>query len=218
MECSLGSKLERLIQSAASEIALAPKMLYQHPQGDYQLCEYIAGQTLQGLETASQLQGQPLQQLCNQLHDLHSISLATFSDRLSPYRYSSFIERYWQALVERDANDKYTRGERAQEHRHMLDCTLAYEQKHGAQRVVCHHDLNPANIVTTPHGCKLLDWEFAGAGIASMDFACLATELNIDIKEMSKLSALPENELDCAQAIYQYTCELYNLATACINS
>lgn len=205
--------LEHAIHRAASRAALAPQVLYQHPQGAYQLCEYIEGKTLQSAAAAADR----LKTLCKQLHMLHGITLETFSDELPPYIYSSHIERYWQTLVKHGEQHHSSAGNSAEKHQQMLDYTHAYEQQYGAHRVICHHDLNPANIIATPQGFKLLDWEFAGAGIASMDFACLATELNIDIKEMSKLSALPQNELDCAQTIYQYTCELYNLAIVCIN-
>ena len=35
--------------------------------------------------------------------------------------------------------------------------------------VLCHHDLNPSNIIKTNKGMKIIDWEFAGFGHKKYD-------------------------------------------------
>jgi thiamine kinase-like enzyme len=39
--------------------------------------------------------------------------------------------------------------------------------------VLCHHDLNPANIIKTDKGMKIIDWEFAGYGHPKYDLYCI---------------------------------------------
>jgi len=81
----------------------------------------------------------------------------------------------------------------------MLAICKDYENQYGANaRVPCHIDLNANNILLArsallanpdnrgdPNTSKpcimILDWEFAGNGISSMDFAAVARELHFDI-------------------------------------
>ena len=101
----------------------------------------------------------------------------------------------------------------------MVDCAIDFEQRFGKRRTLCHHDLNPHNILhrtSTPEFC-FLDWEFAGAGIASMDVAGLAVEFEIEIKELSALTETSENELEYATSIYRYLCSLYRRIEALYN-
>ena len=35
--------------------------------------------------------------------------------------------------------------------------------------MLCHHDLNPSNIIKTNKGMKIIDWEFAGFGHKKYD-------------------------------------------------
>lgn len=204
---------ELAIQQLAQQLQLAPQICYQHPQGNYQLYPYIEAPTISKQLPITQVR---LTTLCAQLHQLHQAKPSLSDPPFSTYLYSDHINRYWRFLLQKDSREPESVGLNAadrQRYQAMLAMTLDYEKNHGQQRVLCHHDLNAENILALASGrCCILDWEFAGAGIASMDFACLATELSIDIKEMSALSGIKQNELDCAQQIYQYTCEVYNRA------
>jgi thiamine kinase-like enzyme len=46
--------------------------------------------------------------------------------------------------------------------------------------VPCHNDLLPANFVATPHGVRLLDWEYAGMNVREFDLANLVANNEID--------------------------------------
>lgn len=47
----------------------------------------------------------------------------------------------------------------------------------GPARVLCHHDVNPSNVVWDATGRPwLVDWEYAGLGDAAMDLASLASQ------------------------------------------
>ena len=60
----------------------------------------------------------------------------------------------------------------------------------------------------------LLDWEFAGNGIASMDFAALSVELHISIDTLAPIVKISNCELATAADIYRLMCELYNIASS----
>lgn len=209
---------EDTIQKVATQLKLAPAILYQHPYGDYQICEYIVG--------ASAAKRLPLsealiEQLCHYLKQLHQAKFDIAKSKISTYLYSDHINRYWRFLLQQHSYHKLPSDQISdqdnQQYQTMLEQSLSYEKRYGQQRVLCHHDLNSENILLTPdrpNAISILDWEFAGAGIASMDFACLAFELNIDINEMSDFSGVDREQLDTALQIYRYTCQIYNRALA----
>lgn len=209
---------EGAIQNIAAKINLAPAIIYQHPFGDYQICDYIDGQSAtQYLPLEQQL----CLQLCKQIKQIHQAPFDFSKSKTTIYLYSDHINRYWRFLLQK--NSFYKRSTYllsntdTQRYQSMLAQCLSYEKRYGQQRVLCHHDLNSENILLTANKSRplsIIDWEFAGAGIASMDFACMAYEFNIDINEMSAFSGIDREELNCALQIYQYTCEVYNRALA----
>lgn len=199
---------EHQTQHAVNQLGTAPKIVYQHPAGDYRISEYIEGKTLNELAAITEEQ---VALLCNTLKKLHTINLD-----IPNFSYSDCIKQYWKAI-----NNKVqiTNINVINEYKDMLDLCETYQQHHGQPRVLCHNDLNASNILLTDSSREedarfiILDWEFSGGGIASMDFADLATELNIDIHRMSVLSDISADELITAQTIYRYTCKIYNHAS-----
>jgi thiamine kinase-like enzyme len=50
----------------------------------------------------------------------------------------------------------------------------------GQPLVPCHNDLLAANFIATPHGLRLLDWEYAGMNVREFDVANLVANNEID--------------------------------------
>ena len=205
---SANRQQEHRTQYAVHQLNAAPRIVYQHPTGDYRISEYIEGRTLNELAAITETQAELL---CNTLKRLHKIQI-----NIPDFSYSDCIEKYWEAI---NSKVLITNKNAIDEYKNMLSKCKDFQHRYGQQRVLCHNDLNSNNILLTdaPRGAEsrfiFIDWEFSGGGIASMDFADLATEVNIDIHRMSALSEITVEELFIAQEIYRYTCKIYNHAS-----
>lgn len=232
---SANRQQEFLIQQAVNTIGAAPKIIYQHANGHYRLSEYIEGESFEEVFTHSASQHSAdektklIEQLFLTLKSIHQLKLP-----IADFSYYDCIKNYGQILFSHIQSQTPAQELSAMQQRQtkMLAICKDYEYKYGLNtRVPCHIDLNANNILLVktkslthndiqndPKIDKpciiILDWEFSGKGIASMDFAAIAIELQLDITQVSAYSGIEQKELDCAQQIYQYTCEIYNRALA----
>jgi thiamine kinase-like enzyme len=226
---------EYIIQQAVNNMGAAPEIIYQHPDGHYRLSEYIEGESFEHIFTRSnshhpaKKKNQLIEALCLTLKNIHQLKLP-----IADFSYSNCIQNYGRILFSHTESQTAEQALLAMQQRQtkMLAICKDYENQYGANaRVPCHIDLNANNILLArsallanpdnrgdPNTSKpcimILDWEFAGNGIASMDFAAIASELQLDITQVSMYSGIGQKELNCAQQIYQYTCEIYNRALA----
>jgi len=85
----------------------------------------------------------------------------------------------------------------------------------GYDPVLCHHDLNPYNILWKNDTPMLIDWEYAGINDRYFDLASVAVEFNLD-KQMSALllesyfdnhREIDIKKLHAYQTHYQNLCE-----------
>ena len=76
--------------------------------------------------------------------------------------------------------------------------------------VLCHRDLTPLNVIEGNCGLYLLDWEYAARGAATFDFASIAVEWNVPSDTLVANFQLNRGELERAQALYRYTCHLWD--------
>ncbi len=226
---------EYTIQQAVNDMGAAPEIIYQHPDGHYRLCEYIEGESFEHIFTCSNSQystdekAQLIKALFLTLKNIHQLKLP-----IADFSYSNCIQNYGRILFSHIESQTAEQALSVMQQRQtkMLAICKGYENQYGVNtRVPCHIDLNANNILLassallanpdnqgdpkTGRPCiMILDWEFAGNGIASMDFAAIASELQLDITQVSMYSGIGQKELNCAQQIYQYTCEIYNRALA----
>lgn len=94
---------------------------------------------------------------------------------LAPIRYARLLARYRDALPPL-AGDPVGILARALETLPAVAPTLV------------HHDLHAGNLLCTPHGLKLLDWEYGGLGNPWFDLAALRQRFDVDSE---RLHALP---------------------------
>lgn len=203
--------VEKSIHAAVNaNSVITPRILFQSDDAQFRITEFIAGKTLAQLVSQSSASSY-LPALTHCLNQIHAttIDLPTFD-------YSAWLNHYYSFLTQANAEQQQT-------HKAMLSLCADYESQAMATRVLCHHDLNPHNIllpddVDRNEGANpvvLLDWEFAAAGIASMDFAGLAIELDIALSDVSALSGIAQKELESAARLYRYLCTLYATALTC---
>ncbi len=62
------------------------------------------------------------------------------------------------------------------------DINSAFEtiEKYKPELVLCHHDLNPQNILFCSDRIKLIDWEYAGINDKYFDLASISVEFDLD--------------------------------------
>jgi thiamine kinase len=114
--------------------------------------------------------------------------------QLPAFDYLRHAEHYWQMLC----HSRNSIPEQLQQRREIMLPLLREFQQQAIPRVLCHHDLVPANIIECDGVLRLLDWEYAGMGFADFDRAVIAAEgvEGVEIKEVVRL-------------VYQYICELW---------
>ncbi len=205
---SIDRQQEYRIQQAVKKMGLGTSIYYQSPNDSYRVSAFIEGDTVTQLNV---LNNDQLVQLCEAIKKLHSVSID-----LPIFSYSQQLTRYWQMLNQSTSVTTADISEQAS----MLSLCLKYENDYGRRRSLCHHDLHGGNIVLSGQGSAskkviFLDWEFAGFGIPSFDFAALACELALDIVDISRLCGISCNELNRATSVYRYICEVYNRARVC---
>ena len=201
---------ENFIQHGAAQLGLAPRIVYQSPTLDYRVCSYARGTTL---AHNTGLDAQDLSHLCRSIMRYQQLTV-----ELPDFSYPQLLEQYWQ-----QAQPAISIGRQAEltaRYTKLRKTCIEYEQCSGGVRSLCHHDLNAHNIVrcepasTTGPVFMLLDWEFAGNGIASMDFAALSVELHIPLNTLAPIVNIANYELATAADIYRLMCELYNIASS----
>lgn len=114
---------------------------------------------------------------------------------LPAFDYYRHAEHYWRML----SGSGHPIPRELLLRREKLLPLLQELQQQGFSRVLCHHDLVPANIIDTGKTLRLLDWEYAGVGVADFDFATMAAEgvVGLEINPV-------------IQQVYQYVCDLWD--------
>ncbi len=200
---------ENLIQHGVAQLDLAPRVVYESPTRGYRLCSYVRGTTL-GDNTW--LNVRDLSHLCRSIMKYQQLLF-----ELPDLSYTQLLEQYWQQA--QPAINTGRQAELTARYANLLKTCIEYEKCSGGVRSLCHHDLNAHNIVrcepasATDPVFMLLDWEFAGNGIASMDFAALSVELHIPIEILAPIVNITNYELATAAKIYRLMCELYDIAS-----
>lgn len=207
---SIDRELERLIQNAISQKKLAPYIAFQSTDNIYRVSHYIKGITGAINKT---LNMQELKNLCSAVKLYQSTTINELNN-LPTLVYSDVINSYWNTITHASSGITH---EEEKNHASFFSLCQQFENK-VKKRVLCHHDLNAENIIklkTPQHTAfNFLDWEFSAAGIASMDFAALAVELNITTEQIAETSQIDREELNTAAIIYQYLCDLYTRANS----
>lgn len=202
------NKIEARAQQAAHPLGIAAELLYRNEEQRYQISEFIAGKTLRETEENSAPQNKRaavLSALVSAIKKLQKVSLD-----IPQIIYVERVENYWGKIPHRH------RIPLEAQYHHALEKAIKLDQSTTAdEAVLCHHDLNPGNILRKEKKeihLALIDWEFAVRGPATMDFAILSVELDYDIEKLSRLSGHSQSSLILAADIYRTLCQLYNAA------
>ncbi|MCE2573451.1 phosphotransferase [Motilimonas eburnea] len=69
----------------------------------------------------------------------------------------------------------------------MLDYFAQLDLSHVSAQSLCHGDLHQGNLLFTPRGVKLLDWEYASLGSRLIDVAAISQDLGLSQQQIDYL-------------------------------
>jgi len=148
-------KNEIIILNAIKEIKIAPKIIFSDPQFKFLITEYIDGFTCS--KNNFSLNDRAVLKKIVEKYQKIEIKLPKFN-------YLKHVEKYQKIISEKSKiNNKLKK---------RLEKFYPYLESFQNQNwspVLCHHDLNPTNIIKTDNGMKIIDWEFAGYGHSNYD-------------------------------------------------
>ena len=158
---------ERRILSAVATFQWAPKLLINEPQQGMLIMHY-AGECSETLSSAQKTV------LSKALIEMQALT------KLPELDYAQIFKQYREALGDSG-------------HCQLIDET---EQRlislPRLPRVLVHHDLHPGNICWQNGGPTIIDWEYAGVGVAWLDYAVLIRDLGFTAKELMQFPLLKQ--------------------------
>jgi thiamine kinase len=172
---------ERVILNAISSFDWAPKLLVNEPQQGVLIMNH-AGDCKESLSAAQKAI------LLKALIELQSLT------DLPELDYAKLFQQYRDEMSDSG-------------HQQLIDET---EQQLNSlpelPKVLVHHDLHPGNVCWQNESPTIIDWEYAGVGIAWLDYAVLVRDLGftaLDLMHFPLLRDFNEQELthELAQSI-----------------
>lgn len=94
-----------------------------------------------------------------------------------------------------------------------LDALIGRLEQHAAIGLG-HHDAVPANVLFTPTGALLIDWEYAARGWTVLDWATLAVDWGLPREDIVRQAGVPAAVIDDACALYTTICALWHAVAA----
>tara|TARA_B100000927_G_scaffold65149_1_gene51351 strand:+ start:660 stop:1391 length:732 start_codon:yes stop_codon:yes gene_type:complete len=152
-------KNEIIILNAIKEIKIAPKIIFSDPQFRFLITEYIDGYVCS--KNNFSLNDRAILKKIIEKYQKIKVKLPKFN-------YLKHVKKYQKIIGRTSKIDNKLKS--------RLEKFYPYLENFQNQNwspVLCHHDLNPTNIIKTDKGMKIIDWEFAGYGHSNYDFYCI---------------------------------------------
>ncbi len=155
----------------ASELGIGPAVLAHLPDDGVLVCEFLEGTTLQAGDLRT---GDRLAQAARLLRTLHESGPLT-----SAFAVFRLVEH--QRTLAAAEPEGYAA---------LLATAARIERAVGVDDVPGHNDLLPANLIDTPAGLRLIDWDYAGMNHRYFDLGNLAVNNELtDADERTLLAA-----------------------------
>lgn len=133
---------------------IAPDVVYQDPQYQYLIYQFIEGKLWTKADISDEQNQQRIKQIIDQYQQ---IQLST-----EPRNYKNYLLHYWQQLEAKNLIDNKLQQE-------WTDFLSELDKTDWTAKL-CHHDLVPENIIETPEGLRIIDWEYAHMGHPDLDW------------------------------------------------
>ena len=187
---------EALILDRVSQAGLFPTIILSSIEKGLLITEFVEGRFW---KKSSLVHREKLVRLVDRLKEIHDIQL-----ELPAFDYLAHCENYWNTLLELDFSPTL-----ALKQRHLLYLDMVKNIASSGE--LCHHDPIRSNIVESSGRLYFLDWEYAGCGWPSFDFAALSHDWSIDPGMLCKLADCDNATFSDAQFMYSHLCELWEL-------
>ncbi len=214
---STNHDLDRLqeirIHRHAAQIGVAPALLYCDPQLRYALIDWIPAEPPITSDSAQ------IDKVINCVQRYQSSDISALA--LQPYPYVEKLESYISTALQSQSQRISSLAAFEKEGARAIKTLEHYEANFGHRRCLTHNDLNAHNVLwhhqTHPSPCVIIDWEFAGLGIASLDLAGLITEFDLEpdssqLSQYCKNMAIGQDELEQALQCYSLLCSYYRFS------
>jgi len=157
---------ERANQEAAARAGFTPHSIYFDGRTGVKITPFL--HEARALDPESAREDVNIETVACLLSRFHRSGLRFVND-FDPFRLSRTYER-----VARGRFGKFYRGfESIKKRVFALERPLA---SLGCERVACHNDLVPENLLRTPEGMTLIDWEYSGMNDPAWDLASFILE------------------------------------------
>ncbi len=157
------------VQRAASRHGLAPRLWHADLERRWLLVDHVDNQSLVARLRDPATGREALAALGRRLAELHELELP---EGLTPRDPAAHAERVLAEVERRDGLPAVAREARADFLRRPVPAL--------SPPALCHHDLNPSNLLFDGEQIWFVDWEIAGPGQPSLDLATLVTWLLLD--------------------------------------
>lgn len=149
-----------------------PEVFYQNPVKGILVTGFCEGQVY----TANNLPEKYQRSLAEKIAAFQQCPID-----LPPFNYSSYLEKYWQKALEKDAvkPDWHVAWR-------CFFSQLESFQNSNWNPVLTHHDLQGDNIIVNKDGLCILDWEYAAKGHPAFDYfsAGLISYTNVKTEDL----------------------------------
>ena len=185
---------EKLILEKASASGLAPDVLYCSPEHGVLITDFIDGQHWHASDLDD---GNKLSLLTTAIKQIHNLDIET-----EKFDYQKHEQNYWQQLQDKAVfiPDELYR---------QRDSVLGFIEQIPVTATICHHDLNPGNIIVQSDRIYFLDWEYAAPAWPALDFATLSVEWDVPVEQIKLPEQITINEVLQATDFYIYLCDLW---------
>ncbi|MFH1254746.1 MAG: choline/ethanolamine kinase family protein [bacterium] len=195
-------------QDTASQMGIAPKILYSDPKNGTLVSAFIKGETLSAETACKQTR---LEKIVKVLKKCHSI---TFK---KDFETTSIYEKIRKMIsVSHSYKDSFISHEESKSALILLNqIETFFCEKEKKYEGLCHCDLFPRNFIDDGKQLWLIDWEYATWGNILFDLASLCIELDLDTEKTKNVLELyfgptwQENYL-----AFKLMCAIFNLRNA----
>lgn len=192
---NISRDFEFKIQSKAFKKGIAARPVYFDTNKEFMIYEFQDGNHKEKLEKSE------LKDLVKTLKKLHNIKANTKVMNLKQQL------KFYSHLNSKEAKKSLAicKGE------------LKNLEKYKKNIVLCHHDLNPKNILFSKNDIRFIDWEYAGLNDAFFDLATICFEFKLVKKEQKYLlkkylenyTKKDMSKLESYIKIYKHICKLW---------
>ncbi len=192
---NISRDFEYKIQKKAYKEGIASKPIYLDKNKSFMIYNFLKG------KHKTKLDKEDLKALIITLKKLHNIKIK--SKKLN--------------LKKELKNYNYLKTKESKNSLKICKKELKNLEKYKKRLVICHHDLNPQNILFYKKDIKFIDWEYAGLNDAFFDLATICFEFDLDknekryllkkyLKTFTKKDIL---KLESYITIYKHICNLW---------